>query len=250
MADRNFITRGIILKTNKFRETSIIFNIFSKDFGKISVIGKGLRNIKSKYIGLIDNLNEVELELYKNPESELYLFKSGKLLENFAYGNNYRTQILLSAAAELYNKIIFPIDEVEQVYNLLNRYLGFMQNTKKNNIAIFWRFLLRLFKILGIDLDPIHCIRCNSSQNKMAAFSVHSSGFICQKCYHHGQADFVVNISEETAEILTILPNIGNYLDEIAISNKTIQELNNIFILHLSEHFHQNFRLKSLETLR
>jgi DNA repair protein RecO (recombination protein O) len=248
-SSRDIKTTGIVLKKNKFRETSVIFNLFSLELGRISVIAKGVRKNKSKYIGLIDILNEVELELYKNPESNLYLFKSGRLLNNYTYGNSYRKQVLLSAAAELYNKLSFPDDEVGQMYQLLKNYLVFMQQVNKNGIAIFWRFLLRIFKIMGINIEPNVCIKCGEIGNKMVAFSVHSSGFICQNCYRQSQADFVVGISAKTAEILAILPNIGNYLNQIEISDKIIKELNNVFLLHLSEHFHQNFRLKSLETL-
>jgi len=248
-SSRDIKITGLVLKKNKFRETSVIFNFFCQKLGRISVIAKGVCKNKSKYIGLIDFLNELELELYKNPESDLYLFKSGHLLNSYTYGNSYRKQVLLSAAAELYNKLSFPDDEVGEMYQLLKNYLTFMQKVNKNGIAIFWRFLLRIFKILGIDLEPNICIKCGEIGNTMAAFSVHSSGFICQKCYHQGQADFVVSISAKTAEILAILPNIGNYLNQVEINDKTVDELNKIFLLHLSEHFHQNFRLKSLETL-
>jgi len=67
---RDVKTKGIIIKKVNFRETSIILDVLTSEFGVISVIAKGIRKQKSKDTGLLEILNELELNLYKNPNSE------------------------------------------------------------------------------------------------------------------------------------------------------------------------------------
>ena len=42
-----------ILQSRKFRETSLIFDVFTKEYGKVSILAKGVRKAKSKYLGLL-----------------------------------------------------------------------------------------------------------------------------------------------------------------------------------------------------
>ncbi|MBT4576639.1 MAG: hypothetical protein HOB92_09270, partial [Candidatus Cloacimonetes bacterium] len=78
--NRDIKTKGIIIKKVKFRETSIILDVLTPDLSVISVMAKGIRNKKSKNTGLIELLNELELVLYKNPNSDWYFYRSSHLI--------------------------------------------------------------------------------------------------------------------------------------------------------------------------
>ncbi len=60
---RDVKTKGIIIKKVNFRETSIILDVLTPEFGVISIIAKGIRKQKSKNTGLLEILNELELNL-------------------------------------------------------------------------------------------------------------------------------------------------------------------------------------------
>ena len=53
---------GIVIRKTRFKETSLIIEIFSKESGKISILARGVRREKSQYFGLLEILNEVEFE--------------------------------------------------------------------------------------------------------------------------------------------------------------------------------------------
>ena len=57
-------TKGIVLNYIKYGDTSIICKIYTKSFGVQSYIINGIRNSKSKNIGLYQPLNILDLVVY------------------------------------------------------------------------------------------------------------------------------------------------------------------------------------------
>ena len=209
-------------------------------------MAKGIRKEKSKSAGLTEILNELELVLYKNPSSDWYIYKSASLTRAHLFEVDFKTGILMQAAAEIYRQLIIPGEDAEKLYELLLKYLQFVLQVKKNGIAIFWRFLLRLFRLIGIEFNSTTCINCGSKGDFIAYFP-QKHGFICKKCFRPVYNDLVFEISGEQAELFTNLNHIGNMLDELQISKSTIQQINKILLLHLAEHFHKSFYLKSIK---
>lgn len=245
---RDIKTKGIIIKKVNFRETSIILDVLTPEFGVISVMAKGIRKQKSKNTGLLEILNELDLMLYKNPSSEWYIYRSSQIVNAHLFNIDISTSILLQAPVEIIRQIIIPIDDSQAIYKLLETYFEYIKTVNKNGIAIFWRFLLKLFRIIGIELDIINCIEC-SQRKQFFAYFPQKHGFICENCYHPVNEDQIFKINKNAADLISKLNNIGNYINEIAISKPTIKQLNRIFLTHLSEHFHKKIHLKSIELL-
>ncbi len=245
---RDIKTKGIIIKKINFRETSIILDVLTPEYGVISVMAKGIRTQKSKNTGLLEILNELELVLYKNPNSEWYIYKSSNIINAHLFNIDLPTGILMQAAVEVIRQIIIPIEDSQEIYKLLETYLEYIKTVKKNGIAIFWRFLLKLFRIIGIEFNITNCIECSQRKHFVAYFP-QKHGFICEDCYRPVYDEKLFKINSNAAELISKLNNIGKYLNEISIPKSTIKQLNRIFITHLSEHFHKNFHLKSVELL-
>jgi DNA repair protein RecO (recombination protein O) len=48
-----YLQPGFILQQRKFRETSLIIDVLTRDFGRVSLLAKGVRKAKSKTAGLL-----------------------------------------------------------------------------------------------------------------------------------------------------------------------------------------------------
>lgn len=75
-------TRGLVLKEIKFRDTSTICTLYTRDFGRISVILKGGRNPKSRLSGLFNTGNLLEVVLYKGNNRNLHLVSEARILKS------------------------------------------------------------------------------------------------------------------------------------------------------------------------
>lgn len=245
---RDIKTKGIIIKKVNFRETSIILDVLTPEFGVISVMAKGIRKQKSKNTGILEILNELELVLYKNPNSDWYIYRSSQIINAHLFNINLNTTILMQAPVEVIRQIIIPIDDSQSIYELLETYLKYIKTIKQNGIVIFWRFLLKLFRIIGIEFNITNCVEC-SQKKQFFAYFPQKHGFICNDCFHPVHNEQVFKVNENAADLISKLNHIGNYINEIIISKPTIKQLNRIFLTHLSEHFHKKIHLKSIELL-
>ncbi|MFC1887596.1 DNA repair protein RecO [Candidatus Cloacimonadota bacterium] len=246
-ARRDFKTSGVVLRKTPYKETSLILEVFTQHLGRVSVIAKGARREKQEQSGLLDLLNELELVLHKSPQSKWFILTSAKLIHSWYRDIDFNNGLLLQACIEVFRQLEIQREDNVILYDLMIRYFQYIHKQRKNGIAVFWRFILRILNIYGIDIDIDLCQKCGNRGKKFIAFYPQKNGFICQDCYLPAYDDATLRISPASAGVFATIMQIGNVLDEIEISSETIKQLNRIFLIHLSEHFHQNFHLKSLE---
>lgn len=73
-------TEAIVLHTRKFSDSSKIIQLFSKEFGKISVIAKGAYSAKSAFGGCLEPLSHIHITFYQKPQASLHLLKTSELV--------------------------------------------------------------------------------------------------------------------------------------------------------------------------
>jgi len=245
--NREYKFIGIVIRKTNYKESSIIFEVFSKQLGKISIIAKGANREKSKNFGLLEVLNELEMVIIKNRNGDLFTLSSTNLLKSFLYKTNFRTNLLMLASVEYIRQLIIPEDDFEQLYYLLSKYLDYIKENEKNGIVIFWRFLLNSFHILGIPLNLSYCVRCNKKENFLNSFYPYGNGFLCSECSRKFHLEESLYLSETVKKILSNIYKIGKMINSLEIPKNSIVQINRIFTLHLAEHFQRRFVFKSLE---
>ena len=62
---KKYNTKAIVLKSVKYKDADKIFTLFTKEYGKISAIGRGVRKINSRRSGNLDTLNYVSVGIRK-----------------------------------------------------------------------------------------------------------------------------------------------------------------------------------------
>jgi DNA repair protein RecO (recombination protein O) len=122
-------TRGIVLHTRAFRESSLIASLFTKQHGKITVLAKGIRRPKSKLCGTLECFNLDEIIFYKREFKEMYTLSDAEVIERF---EKIRTHAEKVAAAmvlcEFYNKTL-PAEETDTTsFALLLEFLKSLQD--------------------------------------------------------------------------------------------------------------------------
>src|SRR5690348_12620325 len=62
---RVYKAEGIILKRKNYRESDRLITIFTKEFGKVKTIAKGIRKISSKRAGHLEIFTHAQFTLYE-----------------------------------------------------------------------------------------------------------------------------------------------------------------------------------------
>lgn len=159
-------TEGIVLKTTKYSESSIIAKIFTKKHGVLSFIIQGIRSNKNKQKGnLIQPLNILNLEVYLKEQRNLNRIKEYNT--NYIYKKlhiDFAKQSVALFCIELTSKCVKEQEVNERLYDYLSLFLIELDQEIHSieNKPLF--FMLETASILGFE-PSLHNILYNAYFN-------------------------------------------------------------------------------------
>ncbi len=238
-------TEGIVLKSIKYGETSKIVSIFTKDFGKISVLAKGARKPKNKFGSSLDVLSISDIHFYNKPNTNLHLLSKSetkyplrKIYDSF----DSLTVGLISVEAISQTQDINEVNT--ELYDFFINILTQLNDVNNNPFAISSFFQIKLAQILGFAIDFEINVTTLSPQSNQLAFSFESGNYI--------NSDNIINhnfykIDLEIAKILNdiSLKELSEIIN-IQISKKDILKIFDFFLKYFSFHLEKHFHYRSL----
>ncbi len=177
-------SEAIVLNRYNFRETSLIANFYTRDFGKTSGILKGIRKEPAKFASNVEPFSYNELIFYKNRSSALHLVSQCDLKEDF---RSIRSNIDRITAAglmmELTGAIMAQEDVNEEVFDLILACLGELDmNGNPEKIATI--FKIKMLALSGFKPHFDSCVSCGVKiENSQSKFSLILGGLLCSACY-------------------------------------------------------------------
>lgn len=177
-------TEGIVLNELRFKETSKILNIYTKKFGKISVIAQGAYRPKSKLIANTQPFSYCNYQLQKG--RNFYYLSEGDLLNSFysIRDNMYRI-IYGFYMLELLDKSTPEGEENVRLFSLLAKGLDVLSNIDKDYLKFITAYELKFISFLGYRPFLDNCVICNNKLNVKNKFSILHGGIICENCFSH-----------------------------------------------------------------
>jgi len=206
-------TEAIVVKRMKFRETSAIVTLLTRDFGRLSVIAKGARDSKSRLGPLLNSLNHLQVVLYKKDGRDLHLITQCDLLQRFPSLTDSLERLGCSMAVV---ELAYAVSESEEDSTaLFVAALNALRVTEQggNPAVVLLAFETRLLDILGFQPDLCHCVQCRrpvapvSTGTKSNSFRLTASGIVCQSCLIDGNTE--QEIASAPLEILQRLQLSG-----------------------------------------
>ena len=162
-------TNGIVLNYIKYKETSIISKIYTKEFGLKSYLINGIRTKKGKFnLSSFQPLSLLELVVYENKNSQI-----GRIKElNFdkIYFTNHHVQkkisICLFISEVLLNLIIFQAPDKNQ-FNFVRNSLIELDKIVDNYENFHIIFLIKFSKYLGFEISNISDFSNIKNENEL-----------------------------------------------------------------------------------
>jgi len=175
-------TEAIVLNKRDFRETSLIIDFYTRDFGKIGGLLKGIRTEPGKFASNLDTFSFNEIVFYHKRDAGLHLVTQCDLKDSF---ERVRGSIDKIAAAsfmmELINAVMQAEDRNGEVFDLALNCLNELK------VSSFPDKILTIFKIKMLTLSGFKphfdsCIACDEKILGQAKFSLSLGGLLCEKC--------------------------------------------------------------------
>lgn len=114
-------TAGIIIGVRNLFEKDKVITIFTKEKGKISVLGKGMQDAKSKLSGLINYGNEIQLDLFAG--KTFYYINGCDLVKKIELSTIWQQSVIFYWM-EIVNKALPEEEKNESIYSWLWEIIG------------------------------------------------------------------------------------------------------------------------------
>jgi len=143
-------TPGIVIKTKTIKESDIFVTLLTPNLGKITVLAKGAKNIKSSRLGSLQLGNIIKAQLYQKND---FLWLSESItLSQFLHTKKNLTQLnLLFYFLELLNYFVADNQQINLIYPISEKVITAINH---NNLANFIKYEIEFIRTLGFGLPP------------------------------------------------------------------------------------------------
>ena len=232
-------TEGIVLKTFDFRETSRIATFFTRDYGKVKGVLKGIRKDPRKFASSVDKFSLNEIIYYEYRNSDIHLVSHCEM-KDFYQGLRQDLERMTAAsyAAELIDTLMPPEERNGRIYDLMQAFLKSLQTTPDVS-KLVQTFQIKILTLSGFQPHLETCVACRKHVAEAPRFSLRLGGLLCGGC--HDSAGEATPISlGAVASILHIQKNNWDAALRLGMAPFIKKELkyvlNHFLVFHLERH--------------
>lgn len=178
---KNISVEAIVLSRINIGEADRLLTVFSLELGKIKILAKGSRRIKSKTASHIEPFTIGKFQLFRG--KSFYILTGAERINSCSEGfdclNSFKH---ISYLCELLGLAIEEETPEEGIYNLIKEIVFIPKEVfKKNNQIISRYFEFRLLKTLGYNSNYKKCTICNKTIEENEYFLGDFEGVFCCK---------------------------------------------------------------------
>lgn len=189
-------TEAVVLRTMDYGDTSKIVTLYSKKFGKIKVMAKGVRSQKNKFGSSLEPLTISSVVVYKKEQRDLHLLSKSEIALPLRLIQKDTDRLYTGLALiELINMIMHDEEENEKIFSLIVESLQTIDGATKNAVNVLCAFMLKMFGAFGFGISLDQCIICGKPMadhsGPFALIRLSDGKIICHDCYKEGNTNGV-----------------------------------------------------------
>lgn len=219
---RQYKTQGIIIRRTNFSETDRLLTIYTRDFGKVQAIAKGVRKTSSKLSGHVELFYLTQFEIHKGRNIDIVT--GANLIEKY---DNLRKNNDLVNHTHYMSELVYRSTQEDLAHKELFYLIRdiFKSIDDKNKEKLVCYFELKLFDILGHAPEVSKCVVCGSKiSNGKNYFDYLCGGVVCEKCLKNKEN--ALEIDGNLIKLLRIIEKQNNnYFERIKTNQSIINAL-------------------------
>lgn len=201
-------TKGFVLNTTPFKESSLFASILTCDHGKIRVLAKGCRRPKSKMCGALERFTFAEFIYYKRETKDVYTLSDANILDDYSTIRGHPAKVhAVLVLCELFEKVLPPEDRENNAFELLSDFLATIETVADKNVKpLTFLYLLKSLPDAGVRPHLQSCVKCHRTidyNRKKLDFSISAGGIVCDRDFD----DTVITLPNTTITLLTDIFN-------------------------------------------
>ncbi len=232
-------TNAIVLRARNLRETSKFLTMYTESFGKLTVVAKGVRQLKSRLSGVVEPFNIISVVLYKKENRDVHYLSSAEIIEPmWRLTTEFNACATALAVAELLDMTMHDEERNQEMFTLLAETFRNLALPGSSPAAAFVRFQIRLISIMGYGLDIHLCARCRKplANETRVYFRGESGNALCAAC--ESASGFGTKLSPAAYKLLTAQQTRGadERPNEKTIEYAELSELERMLNSYIAQH--------------
>ena len=238
----NEIVEGIILKQIDYKDYDTILSVFTREYGKISLVARGVRRVNSKNASSLIPNTKTEFQFNYQDNKTIFSLKTARCK------NLYRTMhedIEIYTASTVISELLdaFTMQEMyedtDYLMNVLEKSFSLLE-AKANTQLVLFLAMIDIMNSFGIVPDVDECVNCGNT--RVVTFSPKEGGFLCENC---AKLLNVAHMDKEDLRNIRILVKSGlEHYEEI--KDLVTVKHNYILLLYKMLEIHGGIRLNSI----
>lgn len=199
---------GILLRRQELRETSLILTFFTRDFGKIKGVLRGVRGSRSAFgQAAFEPFALDEIVFYERRGRDVFTISQCDLADYFITIRSSLERLSYAAyMTELLDSITGLSDQNPGIFELtLNSLRLLSGSTSPRRVARIYE--IKLMNLQGLMPNLESCVVCGNGTGHNPRFSLRNGGLVCSKCLN---ADRMA---------VSILPGTVKYMEHVRNSD-------------------------------
>lgn len=250
-------TEAIVLKSLKYGDTSKIVTLYTKSFGKTTVIAKGARTKKSKFGSALEPMSYITAVFYKKESRDIQLLSQADLIEVHRSLNNDEKKLAVGLCIiEFLHASIHDQEQHEEIFDLTKNSLSELNASKKSELNFLIWYLVHLISMHGFEFDFSRCVNCHKNlltefkNDSALRFNIDKGTLLCPRCADHRIHEHIKGeqvramqwfITQSYDTIGSVSVRVPNALQIIRMLHKYLQHhvhgLKRIYSLSMIESF-------------
>ena len=229
-----YSTDAIVLNNKKFSDSSLICNLYSKDYGKLSIIAKGVRKLKNLNGAILQPFNHIQLVYYYKSKRNIQTYKEASIIQRYNdITNSYDKIILSSVMLDIINYSSIEDNPCDIIFRLTNKSLEKINSSNSNHIVYYFIFFnIQLLIYLGYKPLIEKCYNCNQ-RLKNGFFNYRSGQLECSKC-----ANSKIELNSNSIRLINLFFN--THIDKIKqlfkLDEQSLNNINKYFFHYILHH--------------
>ncbi len=172
--------KAIVLSRRDFKEYDQIISVYTKEWGKLEVLARGIKKITSKNTAQVEPFSVVDIVVAKGKELDVLTTVQG--IEYFSFiRKDFSKSMMAGYVVGVLDRILQVGEKDERLFLLLLEWLEFVGRVKNVLPVLIDGFIVSLFGCFGFCPNLDSCSICGGVDN-LNGFSFSSGGVVCSNC--------------------------------------------------------------------
>lgn len=211
-------TEAFILKTQPLRSSSLIVTFFSREFGKLKGVAKGVRKEREMRGALFELFTHADIIFYEKTKSDLHLISDASIIDSF---DSLRSRLDTITYASYFSELIDVFTELhdphDEIFSLIEVCFRYLPAIPGERIARL--FEVKLLSDIGWLPHLNSCLECRQTTFERGFFSASQGAFVCAACRtkypdavalsREGLSQMRYYTTHTLEECIKVIPSIG-----------------------------------------